>query len=275
MFTPVASYFRVYEPLRAFDDADFWREYAESGEDVPTWEGPAVIRELLYSRIGWPWRELPDFPREAYLHHDPETLVCPWNLKYRMAHVAVELAAMLPGALGERLFPSEFTSTATDAIAADIGLDRHQPPSDVHERIAIWTVPLRWLVAVKPSERVVSVGPDARYLLYRTSISAARERIRTVLAAAEDNDWDEEEMTMALRHTLEWLSGFHRDSMVELDFGGVTTLWSDEEVLTDDSVEQAWSARRRIAAGEMEAAFKGLERLQFRLKEIRWRERLN
>ncbi len=234
-----------------------------------------MIREMLYSRVGWPWREVPDFPREAYLLPGDEPLICPWNLTYRTAHMAVELSSMLPGTLGERLFPPEFISSASDVVTSDVHIDRHDTPSDSHERISIWTVPIRWLSAMRGTDKKYSTSHRTRHLLYRAPIRDVRARLHIAMSIANEHDWIDEDLAGAIDSTLTWLRGFDDASKVELDFGGLTTLWTDRQLAEDDSVDLTWKALEEANDGNTSGAEKHLERLNARFREIRAKERLN
>ena len=105
-----ASYLRVYEPLTAFDrDRQvFWRRYAREGRALGPVEGPVKQRTAVLEALGAGWTRLPDLPDEAYVLEDEDTiLVCPWNLRLRVAEAA------LSAALGA---PVSVTATTTDGL---------------------------------------------------------------------------------------------------------------------------------------------------------------
>ncbi|MEU6858294.1 hypothetical protein AB0B28_05385 [Glycomyces sp. NPDC046736] len=277
MYAPNASYLRVYEPAAALPDADYWRAYTASGRAVDPLEGPRLRREALYERIGWPWRGVPSFPREAYvIDRGPELdpLVCPWNLRYRIASAALEVKRLTPEAVAEALFPPEFLASAEEVVALDEGADRHEAPADAHEHVASWSVPLRWFACVRPEDRELVIGPGHVQLRYRTPIA----RSRTDLVVARNlvrAEFGEADLAEALAETGRWLDGFHRDSVVELDYGGLVSRLSEDELRDEDSVDVTWQALDHLRDSEPEEAQECYARLIDRWRDRRLAERLN
>ncbi|MCH7229503.1 hypothetical protein L0U85_01300 [Glycomyces sp. L485] len=278
MYEPNASYLRVYEPAGAFADADYWRAYAASGRAPEQHEGPRLRREALYERVGWPWRSVPSFGREAYVidrGEDADPLVCPWNLRYRIAQAALELRRLTPEAVAEALVPPDFLASAAEVVAHDDLTDRHEAPADTHEQVASWSVPLRWFACVRPEDRQLVVRPRATWLRYRTPIAKARTQLvvaRNLLRAEFGDDAD---LAAAIGETAEWLEGFGHDSLVELDYGGLVARMDDEELRREDSVDITWEALDKLGAGEREAAQDCYARLVERWRDRRLAERLN
>ena len=101
-----ASYLRVYEPLTAFDRERqvFWRRYAREGRALGPVEGPVKQRTAVLEALGAGWTRLPDLPDEAYvLERDDTLLVCPWNLRLRVAEAALNARDGVPTRAGRRL----------------------------------------------------------------------------------------------------------------------------------------------------------------------------
>lgn len=103
-----ASYLRVYEPLTAFDrDRQiFWRRYVKEGRAVAPLEGPGRQRTAVIEALGAGWTRLPDLPDEAYvLETDDTLLVCPWNLRVRVAEAALSARDGVPPVLADAFVP--------------------------------------------------------------------------------------------------------------------------------------------------------------------------
>ena len=101
-----ASYLRVYEPLTAFDrDRQvFWRRYAREGRALGPVEGPVRQRTAVLEALGAGWTRLPDLPDEAYVLEWGDTLlVCPWNLRLRVAEAALNARDGVPTRAGRRV----------------------------------------------------------------------------------------------------------------------------------------------------------------------------
>lgn len=273
VYAPNASYLRVYEPVSAFADAGYWRAYAASGRAPAISTGPRARREALYERVGWPWRVVPGFPREAYVipRSEDEPLLCPWNLRYRIAQSALELRRLTPEPVAEALVPTDFLTSAAEVVAHDSGADRHEAPSDAHEQIASWSVPLRWFACVRPDDRQSGEG----YLRYRTPMAKARTQIAVARNLVRSELGDDADLAAALAEIAEWLDGFVPESLVELDYGGVASHMGAEELRAEDSVDLTWEALDHLGAGEVGAAQECYARLVERWRDRRLSERLN
>jgi len=72
-----------------------------------------------------------------------------------------------------------------------------------------------------------------------------------------------------------WLEEFHPRSVVELDYGGLVHLLSDEMLVMDDSVELVATALASLAEGDMASATAAYERLVARWRDVQLLERCN
>ena len=158
-----ASYLRVYEPLTAFDrDRQvFWRRYAREGRALGPVDGPVKQRTAVLEALGAGWTRLPDLPDEAYvLEWGDSLLVCPWNLRLRVAEAALNARDGVPSVLADAFVPPVLAGQAK-AIVEDwrsgAKVLEHGVPR-VHEQIATWGVPLRWFVFVDLDEREIALA---------------------------------------------------------------------------------------------------------------------
>jgi hypothetical protein len=105
-------------------------------------------------------------------------LVCPWNLRLRVAEAALSARDGVPSVIADAFVPPVLAGQAR-AIVEDwrsgARVLEHGVPR-VHEQIATWGVPLRWFVFVDLDEREISLTAGRRALRYRTEISKARRR---------------------------------------------------------------------------------------------------
>src|SRR3989440_11446845 len=147
-----ASYLRVYEPLTAFDREHqvFWRRYVREGRAIAPAEGPGRQRTAVLEALGASWTRLPELPEEAYVLEADETLlICPWNLRIRVAEAALTARDGVPSVLADAFVPPGFAGLAQsvlDDLKGPQVLDKGLPR--VHEQVATWGVPLRWFVFV-------------------------------------------------------------------------------------------------------------------------------
>jgi hypothetical protein len=239
-----AAYLRVYEPVSAFHEPERsrWDAYAASTSrprrrDALVAENAEAIHRLIVAPSG----AVPDEESDhAYVRRvDHVVYVCPWQTRLR-------------------------SLLATGRVRAD-----DHPAARPHIRSSRWTVPLAWLVPFAGAERWIAAGPGpvttTRALLYATSMSKARRRTARGLAmlrAQRDPLWEISELSDILDQQTEteladvgrWLERFHPHSLVELDYGGLVNLLSDDALRGDESVAEIAAAIDGIARGQREVA---------------------
>jgi hypothetical protein len=274
-----ASYLRVYEPLTAFDrDRQiFWRRYVKEGRAVAPLEGPVRQRTAVIEALGAGWTRLPDLPEEAYvLEADDTLLVCPWNLRIRVAEAALSARDGVPPVLADAFVPPVLAGQAKAVVEdwrSGARVLEHGVPR-LHEQIATWGVPLRWFVFVDPEERELTTRPDRRVLRYRTEISKARRRASRGLSVLRKSVGDAP-ITEAVEEGARWLEEFHPRSVVELDYGGLVDLLSDDALAGDDSPELVAAGLAGLSQGDTEAATEAYEKLVTRWRAVQLLERCN
>ncbi|HEV8566678.1 MAG TPA: hypothetical protein VGQ92_06195 [Actinoplanes sp.] len=274
-----ASYLRVYEPLTAFDrDRQvFWRRYAREGRALGPIEGPVRQRTAVLEALGAGWTRLPDLPDEAYvLEWGDSLLVCPWNLRLRVAEAALNARDGVPSVLADAFVPPVLAGQAR-AIVEDwrngAKVLEHGIPR-VHEQVATWGVPLRWFVFVDLEEREFHLAAPRRTLRYRTEISKARRRAHRGVSVLRKSLGDAP-ITEAVEEGARWLEEFHPRSIVELDYGGLTTLLPDEDLAQDDSPGLVAAGLSALSRGDAEAATEAYEKLVERWRAVQLLERCN
>lgn len=274
-----ASYLRVYEPLTAFDRERqmYWRRYAKEGRAVGPLEGPVRQRTAIIEALGAGWTRLPDPPDEAYvLEADDTLLICPWNLRVRVAEAALNARDGVPAVLADAFVPAALAGQAKAVVddwrSGARVLERGVPR--VHEQIATWGVPLRWFVFVEMAERELTTRPGGRALRYRTEISKARRRGSRALSVLRKSVGDAP-ITEAVEQCARWLEEFHPRSVVELDYGGLVNLLPDGELAKDDSPLLVASGLAGLANGDAEAASQAYETLVARWRAVQLLERCN
>ncbi|HLL65159.1 MAG TPA: hypothetical protein VK453_05365 [Micromonosporaceae bacterium] len=274
-----ASYLRVYEPLAAFDRERrlYWRRYVREGRAIGPLEGPGRQRIAVLEALGANWTRLPDLPDEAYvLEADDTLLVCPWNLRVRVAEAALTARDGVPGVIADAFVPPRFAGLAKSVVddwrsgnrVLEHGLPR------VHEQVTTWGVPLRWFGFVDLTERELSLRPGRRVLRYRTEIAKARRRANKASAVLRRGIGDAP-ITSAVEETARWLEQFHPRSVVELDYGGLVSLLSDDALREDDSPGLVAAGLGAVARGDGEAATEAYEKLVDRWRAVRLLERYN
>jgi len=157
------------------------------------------------------------------------------------------------------------------------------PATRLHILASVWTVPLAWFVPFTAAERWLALGPGAkrpagpqtasatRALLYTTPMSLARRRVARGLAALRSLPpgfagavWDPARAETELGEVGRWLEEFHPYSLVELDYGGLVQLLSDDALSSDQSAAEIAAAIDGVAKGERELAVAMYKRAQSR-----------
>jgi len=272
-----AAYLRIYEPVAAFHEPDRsrWVAYAASSARPRQRDSLAVEQaEALRRAIAAPQVVLPDQESEhAYVRRaDGVTYVCPWQTRLRclLAYGCMLSTAdpALPGVIPDR--DEHETMTALARLAEG---GRPGPATRLHILASVWTVPLAWFVPFAATERWLAFGPGAkrpsapqtasatRTLLYSTPMSRARKRVARGLAALRalplgfaGTAWDPVRAEAELAEVGRWLEDFHPYSLVELDYGGLVQLLSDDALSRDQSAAEIAAAIEGVAKGERELA---------------------
>lgn len=274
-----ASYLRIYEPLTAFDRERqvFWRRYAKEGRDLGPIEGPVRQRTAVLEALGAGWTRLPDLPDEAYvLEWENSILVCPWNLRLRVAEAALNARDGVPAILADAFVPPVLAGQAkavvedwrSGARVLEQGVPR------VHEQIATWGVPLRWFAFVDLDEREIALTGRRRTLRYRTEISKARRRAHRAVSVLRKSLGDAP-ITEAVEEGTRWLEEFHPRSVVELDYGGLVNLLPEDKLTGDDSPGLVAAGLSALSRGDADAASEAYEKLVARWRSVQLLERSN
>ena len=267
-----AAYLRIYEPVAAFHEPERsrWVAYAASSTRPRRRDSLAVEHaEALRRAITTPWVAVPERESEhAYVRRvDGTTYVCPWQTRLRCllayGQMRSESGAVLTGDGGPGL--------------AALARLEEDGPARLNIMASIWTVPLIWFVPFTPGERWLSLGDDrgragtaatasaTRALVYTTPMTRARRRVARGLAAlrhlpAGSGDTAVEPVLEPARAVGDladvgrWLEDFHPYSLVELDYGGLVHLVSDDALCGDQSVAEIRAAIDGAARGECELA---------------------
>jgi hypothetical protein len=167
-------------------------------------------------------------------------------------------------------------------------------PVWLHILASVWTVPLTWFVPFAPAERWLSLGEGqgrasvaatasaTRALVYTTPMPPARRRVARGLAAwrhlppgSGDAVLEPSRDVGDLAEVGRWLEEFHPHSLVELDYGGLVHLVSDDALRGDQSVAEIRAATDSAARGECELAVAMYMRARNRWRAFAEFERAN
>ena len=282
-----AAYLRIYEPVAAFHEPDRsrWAAYAASSARPGRRDSLAAEQaEALYRAIAAPHIVVPDQESEhAYVRRvDGVAYICPWQTRLRCllsyGRMLSTAGSALPGAVPARVDREMMMALARLADEEPPG-----PATRLHILASVWTVPLAWFVPFAATERWLALGPGAkrpsaprtasatRALLYTTPMSRARKRVARGLAALRGlprgfagATWDPIRAETELAEVGRWLEDFHPYSLVELDYGGLVQLLSDDAQSSDQSAAEIAAAIDGVTKGERELAVAMYERAHSR-----------
>jgi hypothetical protein len=271
-----AAYLRVYEPVAAFREPERsrWAAYAASParprrrDTLAAEQAEALYRAIVAAQIGVPGQE----SEHAYVRRaDGVIYICPWQIRLRCllcyGRMLSTAGSALPGMIPAR---DDETMTALARLADE---ELPGPATRLHILVSLWVVPLAWFVPFTAAERWLALGPGAkrpsapqtasatRALLYTTSMSQARRRVARGLAALRGLPpgfagaaWDPAGAETELAEVGRWLEDFHPYSLVELDYGGLVQLLSDDALSSDQSAAEIAAAIDGVSKGERELA---------------------
>jgi hypothetical protein len=281
-----SAYLRVYEPVSAFHEPDRsrWAAYAASPTRPKRRESlMAEHAEAMRRALAAPQVVVPDAESDhAYVRHaDGVTYICPWQTRLRCL-LAYGRMLSAPGALPPGTVPA---SDDDQAMAALAQLEDDGRTAHLHILASAWALPLAWFVPFSAAERWLALGSDrdgpsaaatasvTRSLVYTSAMSRARRRVarglaalRTAPARYEDAAWEPLRAEAELAQVGRWLEEFHPYSLVELDYGGLVYLLSDDALCGDQSVAEISAAIEGVAKGECELAV-----AMYKRAHSRWR----
>jgi len=290
---PFVAYLRVYEPLSAFDSdvADRLQESVRSGQiDYSTvadrerdlWfrsqlsQPPTLLPGELANGSPAP-RALRDVlvlsPSAVPGLTGSEPLVCPLDIRARSAAALVGFLATSQQVLRDAALtvrPDTVRERATRVLS-------ELPSGAVHIVSTTWTVPLPWFTIVDPERRhlVLATQDDPRrQVCWRVTMADARARVAKAHELAE-RAMGEQGPTKVLEDTGRWLEHFHPSSAVELDYGGLVQLMTDEQLQEDTSAADVNAIVSALEREDVEEIATRFERLRDFWGDLAVRERFN
>ena len=268
------AYLRVYQPLAAFPPRERveWAAYVEAGQVLPASllvgrEERRGLARALGLTVG--------AEREDALVERVGDVVflCPLHTELRTLQSLVAFRSSVPDEVADAFV------SAGDVEKAEQTLERwesERPGSRSHIQQAAWHVPLPWFALFDDAERRVaapSSGQAAR-LTYRTSMAKARRRVSRTVSILQEL-MDDAEMVIAVEELRAWLHSFDPDSLVQLDYGGLTRAIPFEDLVADHSAAEVWEALGALESGDMDRSSELYRTLSERWSALRGREASN
>jgi hypothetical protein len=199
--------------------------------------------------------------------------LCPLRTELRTLQSLVAFRSSVPDEVADAFV------SAGDVEKAEQTLERwesERPGSRSHIQQAAWHVPLPWFALFDDAERRVeapSSGQAAR-LTYRTSMAKARGRVSRAVSILQEL-MDDAEMVIAVEELRAWLHSFDPDSLVQLDYGGLTRAIPFEDLIADHSAAEVWEALGALEADDLDRSSELYRTLSERWSALRGRESSN
>jgi hypothetical protein len=233
-----AAYLRVYVP------ADHVSGASRRAQPVRQWP-PRVLTRGAYGV----WHESPR--DDAFvLERDGRRFVCPRTPRLRMLEGLIAFRSAYLGATASVLVPEEMADEAAREL--DHIHERH-PGSRSHILTAPFYVPLRWFAGFVPEEREVLQTDAGLTIRYRTVLDDAVQRLERAAGIVEAVGFDDA-IVEQVRDVAAWLDPFRGDSVVELDYGGTAALFSDDELVLDETAADIGASLAALERGDLDEA---------------------
>lgn len=264
------AYLRAFEPLDSLpaSDRERWDGYVSSGAGVTTGQALAVEARTAVTRAV---TGRPRHGRDVALvrRAGPRVLVCPVDLELRNAVAAVAFRQTVPPQVADAFIDPVEDSSARAVIAR-----ASRPP---HIREATWSVPLQWFTLFDPAERHHVDPAEGRgpRLTYLTANAAALERLDRVVTTVDQRIEDADPLLAILADLMDWAEQFSLDSILELDYGGITDLVAPAVLAADHSCRDVWSSVEALDRGDALAAAAHFAALRARWADLRATPRTN
>jgi len=235
---PKAAYLRVYVPVSGADGPVLEHVADRSGQTF-------VLRQGEFGLSAESARD------DAFvIDEGGRRFVCPRHPRLRM----------LEGLLA---FRSSFGDSSAAALIPESVADRAAAELDrIHDRFpgvrshiltSPFAIPLRWFSIFEQDDRIVAEEQGRVTIRYRTALTMGLERARRAVQVLEDAGFDDI-ITEQVGDVVRWLEDFPRDALVELDYGTVTDLFDDMDLVLDESAADSGASLEALARGDLEAA---------------------
>jgi len=259
------SYLRAYEPLAAFPQPERrrWERYLADGRVPDRTRGiRAEQHAAIVAAIGVPPANAVE---HAFVHRlDGVTYVCPWRTQLRTWEAMTEFRRTMPDEIADAFFPRQAAEVAERELAR---LRAAEPDVKSHILSETWQVPLRWFLPFEGEERRLTLSGE-RAVSYLTSMGTARRRVARGLAILR-RTLDDQSIVDDVEDLARWLEDYHPRSLVELDYGGLVSLFDDADLEADESAADIQHAVASLAEGDTDEAAEAYARVATRWGAVR------
>ena len=266
------AYLRVFQPLAAFPthEREHWERYIVAGGRTPP------VRPIYRERPTVPEGRIGLLSSAEGDHADVRTVdgevyVCPWRTRLRELASLLSLRESTAPEMVDAFVPESEAKRAQRELAR---LRRHGPAAVPFLLQSPWHVPIRWFVLVTDDERRLTEDPEFRYrLVYRSDVTKARKRAEVALVALRRSELSP--LADLAGDLSRWLAAFDSRSLIELDYDGVSGLFTWDELDNDRSAAEVQESVKALAGGDLGRAVELYQAVSNRWAEVRSHESLN
>ncbi|PRZ42547.1 hypothetical protein CLV47_105169 [Antricoccus suffuscus] len=248
------SSLRVFEPLESFAPAEQrrWAALIDAhGAPTPEVADGQVRLGLLPAVAGSTvdFRRLEVVESALTLRWEGADLVCPLDTRPRALQAIVDSEWRLPFPLNEWAMSKQVRRHAARLQAHPSAT---RPRGGHHILTSNWRVPVWWCALFKSTEQVHD-GSRPDVVAFRTTIIDAIKRADSAMQTMNDS-FGTAEMTADLDSMIEWLRAFNEMSVVELDYGALSSYLQLDDEKRDRGVSLVAKSLTYLSAGDMDEA---------------------
>lgn len=211
----------------------------------------------------------------AALPMTDDALACEWKGRRYLCPRTPRLR-MLEGVLAVRHAYTRLGSGAVvpERVAAAARSELEQlyaesPATRAHILTSAWHVPIRWFVPFLSASKEIVGGVRSLGVRYRTDQRIAMANLDWAVQVLAGVD-ALEHMESEVRELRRWLGEFPTTAMIELDYGGVASMFDESDLVGDDSLDQIRAALHAVERGNLSSATRHYHRAV-----VRWASTLS
>lgn len=264
------AYLRVFQPLRAFsnDERAHWERYIVEGGHVQR-ARPLYRQHLVAGRLGL---LAPTESEDADVRiEEGEYFISPWRTRIRILSSLLQLRESMVPEMADDLVPEAEAKRAARELAR---LKRRNPFAVPFMLQSAWHVPIRWFLMFSDAERRIVEEPEGGWrTTYETTVGEARRRLDWALEVVNRADLDP--LIEVLEEQSRWSAAFDRRSILELDYGLLSRLFTWNEMDDDHSAREVHDAIEALGEGEAARSADLYQAVVGRWAEVRSHESMN
>jgi len=175
------------------------------------------------------------------------TYVCPRQPRLRMLEGLLAFNNAFPDAA---LIPQSELVAASEELS---GLRNQAPAARSHILTSPWHVPIRWFIAFLHEERELYEGPNGLSIRYRALLGDSIDRVSRAVQIVDGAGFDPS-VVAQVQGLESWLQEFPAEAMLELDYAGVAQLFSEGDLVLDESAADAAASLLALELGNFDEA---------------------